>query len=124
MTSTHNSHSVSRMSARLIALFIPVVLAGCGSDGPVKQAVGLTGFATTPAEPAQFVRDQRPQSTQYLPIGAAPPARDKIKSQDDVKQTEAAMDSLRTGNEAKATTAKALGATPAPTVPKVPPLTN
>lgn len=124
MKSSYPSPIRNRISAMLMALIVPLGLAGCASDGPVKRAAALTGFATTPAEPAQFVRDQRPQSMQYIPIGVVPPAREKIKSQDDVKRTEAAMDSLRTGNEANAARARALGATPAPTAPKLPPNSN
>jgi hypothetical protein len=107
-----------------VVLMVAFGLAACGGGGVVKQAAELSGFAKTPSEPAQFVRDQRPETADYIPIGRVPPSRDKIKTQAEIKQAEAALDGTRSGNETLAVQAKTLGATPPPALPTVPPNTN
>lgn len=109
-------------------IFLPLVclvplLAGC-QGGPVHQAATLGGFATTPREAADFVREKRPENTQYMPIGVAPAPREPVKPQDRVKSVEGDLDALRAANEARAAQAKALGSSPPPAPVRVPPAAN
>lgn len=99
--------------------FTATILAAC-QGGPVRQAATLGGFATTPRESADFVREKRPESTDYIPIGAAPPPRAPAKPQDRVKNVEGELDALRAANEARAAQAKSLGSTPAPAPVRAP----
>lgn len=105
---------------RLIALsFIATILAAC-QGGPVRQAATLGGFATTPRESADFVREKRPESTNYIPVGVTPPPREPAKPQDRVKSVEGELDALRAANEARAAQAKSLGASAPPAPVRVP----
>jgi hypothetical protein len=113
-----------RLRAVAVIFAVPFSVMACGGSGVVNKAAQISGFATTPSEPVQFVRDQRPQSTEYIPIGRVPPARDRIKSPAEIKQAEAALDGTRSTNETLAVQAKTLGATPPPAVPIAPPNTN
>lgn len=48
------------------------LLAGCSGEGSLgKVTAEATGFATTAANPKQFVMETRPASTDYIPISTA-----------------------------------------------------
>lgn len=71
-----------RSATRLMAaLFCTVQLGACAlapyqDDGITKQAASLAGIATPAAEPAPFIKEQRPAGEQsYLPVGVTPPTR-------------------------------------------------
>lgn len=107
----------------LVALLALPLLAAC-QGGPVRQAATLGGFATTPRESADFVREKRPESSDYIPIGVTPPPREPAKPQDRVKGVEGELDALRAANEARAAQAKSLGSSAPPAPVRVPPATN
>lgn len=106
-----------------LALAIATILAGCQS-GPVRSAAQVTGFATTTPEPADFVKEKRPESTDYIPVGVAAPSRARIKTPEEIKAAESGLDSLRGSNEARGAAARAAGSTPAPEPAKTPAPTN
>ncbi|HEX2726794.1 MAG TPA: hypothetical protein VHN20_13320 [Beijerinckiaceae bacterium] len=92
-----------------------LALAACSSDtNPVRDIALSTGVSTPPAKSADFVERSRPDSLDYQPVGVLPPNRAKAKTADEVKAVEAEMDQARAQNETKATSARQLGATPAP----------
>lgn len=74
-----------------------------------------TGFATKPAEPSEFVREQRPDRIDYMAVGVPPAARPTApKSAADVKAAEESLAATRAANEALGAEAKAAGQTPPP----------
>ncbi len=106
-----------------MALTIAALAAGC-QNGPVRSAAQMTGFATTAPEPADFVKEKRPESIDYIPVGVAAPSRARIKTPEEVKAAESGLDSLRVSNEARGAAARAAGSTLAPAPPKVSAPTN
>jgi hypothetical protein len=90
-------------------------LAACSGDtNPVRDALVTTGVGTAPRPAPDFVAASRPETIDYIPVGATP-AKTAAKSADQVKATEAAMEKTRAANESRAAAARKLGETPAPT---------
>lgn len=106
------------LSAPCLAVLLG--LGGCAVDSnPVRDmalAAGITGGEPKPAP--DFVTRSRPASLDYTPIGVAPPPRRlRAKGKEEVAGAEAAMNELRSSNEARGTQARRAGATPAPAAP-------
>lgn len=101
----------------VVAAALAPLLVGCaGDDSLMKKAAVATGFATKPPEPAGFVRENRAQGTDYMPIGvAAAPRPSDRKAAAEVKATEESLAETRDANEAAGAEVKAAGETPAPT---------
>jgi hypothetical protein len=95
-------------------------LAACSGDAnPVRDALVTTGVGAQPKPAPDFVAASRPQTIDYIPVGAAP-EKTKAKTADEIKAAEAAMEKTRTANEGRAASARALGSNPAPGAPSSP----
>lgn len=55
------------------ALLAGAVLAGCAGEGGLKGPAEAIGMATTPQESKAFVRETRPASAEYIPVGTSIP---------------------------------------------------
>jgi hypothetical protein len=112
------------MKTRLHDRFVRVGLAGallglaaCAGDvNPVRDVLVSTGVGTEPKPAPDFVAATRPETIDYIPVGAAP-VKAKAKTADEVKAAEAAMEQTRAANESRANTARELGSKPAPSAP-------
>ncbi|MCP8939137.1 hypothetical protein NK718_11470 [Alsobacter sp. SYSU M60028] len=90
-----------------------LTLAACASTAPSAQESAKTppakslaetlGFATTPPEPAGFVKKTRPENLEYMAVGVTPPPRAvKARTPDQVKKLEQELSATRASNNAKA----------------------
>lgn len=66
---------------KTIPFIAALALAGCAlgpldDDGLVKRAATLARVATPPGEAPAFIRESRPATTTYLPVGVTPPKRE------------------------------------------------
>lgn len=69
---------------------------------PVKSVAETVGMATTPPEPAGFVKATRPAQTEYLPVGVTPPPRAiKPKTPAQVKALESELAATRARTQAQ-----------------------
>jgi hypothetical protein len=97
-------------------------LAACSSDvNPVRDVVVATGLVSEPRPAPDFVTQSRPASTDYAPVGVAPPPRaTKPKSAADVKNAEAELDALRASSEGRAAKTRQAGQSAASQAAKPP----
>src|SRR5215210_31631 len=111
----------SRASRQCGLVATMVALAGCSADtNPVRDVLVATGIGAKPKPAPDFVVQSRPDAVDYIPVGAAAPARPiRGKTAAEAKATEAELDAARAAVEAKAAEARQIGAgaaaTPAPT---------
>lgn len=85
----------------------------------MRDAAVYTGVGPDRRTAPEFVTQSRPADLDYVPVGRIPPARTTAaKPAPTVKATEAAMDAVRTGNEARGAAAREAGSTPAPQAPR------
>jgi len=107
---------VSRLIVQILAAGGLVGLAACtGDTNPVRDLVVGVGAGPEPAATPDFVRTSRPRSVDYIPVGtrnAGPPT--PPRTADQVKAEEAALDAVRTANEAAAAQAAKAGSSEAP----------
>ncbi len=92
-----------------VAASLGVAAAGCSRE--VSEA---TGFATTTQEAKPFVRETRPASTEYIPVGTSAVRQAPRKQVTEFKSIEAELEAKRISNEAAGAQARQLGATPPP----------
>jgi hypothetical protein len=114
-------NSTLRRAPRLWALAaVALGLAGCAADtNPVRDVFVATGVGAKPKPAPDFVVQSRPESVDYIPVGAPAPARPiRGKTAAEAKATEAELDAARAAVEAQAAAARQVGAgaaaTPAP----------
>jgi len=95
-------------------------LAACSGDfNPVRDAAVATGVGPDRRAAPAFVTQSRPADLDYVPTGRVPPPRAvAAKPVTTVRETEAAMEAARSGNEARGAAAREAGATPAPQAPR------
>jgi hypothetical protein len=93
-----------------------LALCACAGDtNPVRDLAVATGVGVEPKPAQDFVAKTRPQSLEYLPVGAAPPERARPpKTADEVKALEAEMDRDRAAMQDEAAAARQLGSSPPP----------
>ena len=105
-----------RTSLKGFAFGAIALLAACSGDAnPVRDTFGAFGAGPKTAPTPDFVRQSRPATLDYVPIGTSAPERPTAaKTADQVKAAEAEMEATRVRNEAAARAAKQAGATPAP----------
>ncbi len=106
------------------AVTATLLVAGCSGDSNiVRDAAVATGLQTKLNEPADFVKNSRSGSTEFMPVGvSAPPRATKPRSPAEVKALEIQLEADRRANETAAASARAAGATPPPTAPIIPPV--
>lgn len=114
------ARSYARHFARGCALVAAGAVAACSGDfNPVRDAAVYTGVGPERKAGPAFVAQSRPADLDYVPTGRIPPARAiPAKPVAAVKATEAAMDAVRAGNEARGAAAREAGSTPAPQAPR------
>jgi pyruvate/2-oxoglutarate dehydrogenase complex dihydrolipoamide acyltransferase (E2) component len=107
---------VSRLTVQILVAGALLAAAGCtGDTNPVRDLVVGVGAGPEPAATPDFVRTSRPSRIDYIPVGTrdagpqAPP-----RTADQVKAEEAALDAVRTANEAAAARAAAAGGSEPP----------
>lgn len=110
-----NIHMTRFLTMLLAGAAQALVLSGC-----TKDISEVTGFATTPQEAKPFVREARPTSTEYVPVGSTATRAAPRKQVSEFKSLEAELEAKRISNEAAGTQAKQLGATPPPAPAIVP----
>jgi hypothetical protein len=116
-----------RLSGRPFPITLAVcglaALAGCSGDTNwVRDAAVWSGVGAERKPAPDFVVQSRPATSDYVPVGVAPPKREQAKAQPTVKAVEAEMDAIRTTNEGRGTEARQFGtATPAAQPPVLPP---
>lgn len=86
-----------------VAATIALAGAGCSQAGdsaasivraPIRGTAELTGFATTPPEAKDFVKQTRNPDADFMPVGVTPPARSiRAKTPDEIKAMESDLDS-------------------------------
>jgi hypothetical protein len=110
------ARSVYRTFVKSFAMATLAALAACSGDtNPVRDTLVAVGAGPKTAESPDFVARSRPATLEYLPVGAAAPARPTAaRTADEVKAAEAELDAVRARNEAAAQTAVQAGDTPAP----------
>lgn len=93
-----------------------LALAGCSADtNPVRDVFVATGIGAKPKPAPDFVVNSRSESVDYIPVGVSAPDRPiRGKTVAETKAAEAELDAMRAAIEAKATEARQVGATPAP----------
>jgi hypothetical protein len=124
---TNDSWERSAMAASVLTILgrlafgaaLGMALGGCLQGTPVQSAAQATGFSTTPAEPKDFVKEGRPGEVDYIPVGTKVSRPAKRITPAEFKTMESQLDAQRGSNEAAASQAKVLGATPPPAPPKI-----
>lgn len=113
------SRVLCRPGAHVLAAVSFLGLSACSGDvNPVRDAVVATGLAGQTKEAQDFVKRSRPANLEYMPVGvSAAPRNVTKKSPDQIKALETELDTVRTGNEAKAAEARRAGAASAPAAP-------
>jgi hypothetical protein len=117
---------------RLSGRRLPMILAACalpalgacsGDTNWVRDAAVWSGVGAERKPAPEFVVQSRPATTDYVPVGVAPPKREvDAKAQSTVKAVETEMDTVRTTNEGRGSEARQFGAaTPAAQPPVLPP---
>ncbi|MGL4728382.1 MAG: hypothetical protein ACRCWO_06475 [Bosea sp. (in: a-proteobacteria)] len=101
---------------------LAVVLGACQSDGasPLKSTAQVVGFATTPPESKDFVRETRRGEQSYIPVGTRVERPARKMTPQEFKSIEGDLDQIRARNEQAGAAAKAAGATPPPAPIKLP----
>jgi hypothetical protein len=100
-------------------LGLALIVAGCGGGAnPVRDVFSAAGAGPPKVEAPDFVKQTRPGSVDYMPIGvSAPERRLKARDAEQTRQFEKELEALRQRNAVQGEVAKSLGATPAPSVP-------
>jgi hypothetical protein len=114
--------SLYRTSVKSFSIAAIVLLAACSGDSNlVRDTFGAVGAGPKTAETPDFVRQSRPASLDYVPIGTAAEERPTpAMTPEQVKAVEAQMEAVRSQNEAAARVAAQAGATPPPAPVKAP----
>lgn len=107
------------VASALACALLASLAAGC-ADG-TKGVAEATGLATTAQESKAFVRESRPATMDYIPVGTTVTRAAPRKQVSEFKALEAQLESKRMANEAAGARAKALGATPAPAPARIVP---
>lgn len=104
-----------RRGAAAMAVIAPT-LAGCAADtNPVRDVFVATGVGAKPRPAPDFVVQSRPEAVDYVPVGAAAPARPiRGKTVAETRAAEAQLDAERAALEARAAEARQIGATTVP----------
>jgi hypothetical protein len=113
---------VSRVKS-LAALLGLLALAGCQASpdaGPLKSPAKLAGFATTPPEAKDFVRETRRDDQTYIPVGTTVDRAARKMTPKEFQAIEADLESQRLRNETAGTAARAAGTTPPPAPLRLP----
>ena len=117
-----------RLSGRRLALFVAACLgsglAACSGDTNwARDAAVWSGVGAERKPAPDFVTQSRPATTDYMPVGVAPPKRAlEAKPKNTVTAVEAEMDAVRTANEGRGNEARQIGAAaPAAQPPVLPP---
>jgi hypothetical protein len=100
-----------------------VLLAGCQSSpdaGPLKSPAKLAGFATTPPESKDFVKETRRADQAFIPVGTVIDRPTRKMTPKEFQNIEAELESQRLRNETVGAAAKAAGTTPPPAPLKLP----
>lgn len=94
-------------------------LGACAGDlNPVRDVAVAAGAGPTGSVAPDFVRESRPPSLDYVPVGAAAPARAvPAKKKEEVEALEAELLRTRTRNAAEAEAARALATSSPPPEP-------
>lgn len=91
------------------ALLMAALLGGCAADevtrGPAGGIARTVGVATSPTEPADFVKESRPANDpRFLPVGVTPPSRETPRRNEDaLKKLETELDADRNRSRGFAT---------------------
>ncbi|HEY8565747.1 MAG TPA: hypothetical protein VIL65_09620 [Beijerinckiaceae bacterium] len=116
---------MSRSVLRRLALSMGAVaaLGACSGDiNPVRDVAISAGVGQKRPDGQDFVRDSRPATLDYRPVGRLAAERDrKARTPTEVKALEAQVDKSRAAVQAAGEQAKQAGQTPAPVSPKVSP---
>jgi hypothetical protein len=102
---------------RCIALgMLLLVIGGCQSNSasPLKSTAQVVGFATTPPESKDFVRETRRGEQPFIPVGSRIERDARKMTPQEFKSIEGDLDQIRARNEKAGAAAKAAGATPPP----------
>ncbi|ALA16123.1 MULTISPECIES: hypothetical protein [Chelatococcus] len=101
-------------ACRALPVLLPLVLAACTSGGEAVRGVAVaTGLRAEAPQSAEFVTQSRPEDLSYMPIGVQPPARAiRPRTADEAERLKQELEARRRANEAAASEAKALSATP------------
>jgi hypothetical protein len=92
-------------------------LVACSGDSNLVRDVAVaTGVGSEPKPAPDFIASTRPADLDYIRTGVATRSA-PAKSAAEVKAAEAAMDQVRTTNEARAAEARQLGSQPGPSLP-------
>jgi hypothetical protein len=105
------------------ALAISAALAGCQTSddsGPLKTPAKLVGFATTPPESKDFVRETRQANQDYIPVGSRIERPARKMTPQEFQAIEAELESQRQTNESAGAAARAAGTTAPPAPLKLP----
>jgi hypothetical protein len=105
------------------ALMVSMVLSGCQSSdsaNPLKSTAQLAGFATTPPEPKDFVKETRRSVQTYIPVGSRVERPARKMTPQEFQAIEADLETQRLRNESAGTAARAAGITPPPAPLKLP----
>ena len=103
-------------------LCLAALTGACTSSGDqAKPITEVAGFTTRVGEPKPFVREARPVNPDYLPVGVTVTRSAPRKTAAEFKAIEQALDAAKGSNESAGSQARALGATPPPKPPTLPP---
>lgn len=116
-----NFSTAARRRAALVGVaFLSAGLSACSSPNAAGEFLESTGLGPTVAPTPDFVRETRPASVDYMPVGTSDPGRaTAARTPAEVKAAEAELDALRARNLAAGTAAANLGGTSPP-----PPVTS
>jgi hypothetical protein len=109
--------------AALATLGVSMLLAGCQSSdsaNPLKSTAQLAGFATTPPESKDFVKETRRGDLTYIPVGSRVERPARKMTPQEFQAIEADLESRRLRNESAGTAARAAGSTAPPAPLKLP----
>jgi hypothetical protein len=108
----------------LAAMSAALAVSACQTSddaGPLKTPAKLAGFATTPLESKDFVKETRRGDQTYIPVGTRVERPARKMTPQEFQSIEADLEAQRLRNETAGTAAKAAGTTPPPAPLKVQP---
>jgi hypothetical protein len=113
-----------RSGLSLLAVVVGSVLfAGCqssDSSNPLKSTAQLAGFATTPPEAKDFVKETRRADQAFIPVGSRVERPARKMTPQEFQAIEADLESQRLRNESAGSEARSAGATAPPAPLKLP----